>query len=106
MPNNLLHIEGKPYIVLPLQEYLEMTGQASSTLPDEVMKEISSGSTHPIKAIRKYRGMTQDELAKVTGMSRTYLTEIETKRKDGSIRALKAIATALDVDLGILASQD
>ncbi len=106
MANNLLHIEGKPYIVLPLHEYLEITGQKNGALPDEVMNRISEGREHPVKVIRKHRKMTQDDLAKSTGLSRTYLTEIETKRKDGSIRALKAIAGALDVDIGILASQD
>ncbi len=106
MGHDLLHIEGKPYIILPLQEYLEITGQKSESLPQEIMNLISEGREHAVKIIRKHRGMTQDELARATGLSRTYLTEIETRRKDGSIRALKAIAAALEADLGILASQD
>jgi len=43
--------------------------------------------------------MTQDDLANACGLSRPYLTELETGRKEGSIKSLKAIAQALNVPL-------
>ena len=43
-----------------------------------------------------------NELAKSSGISRPYLTEIETGKKDGSLRAIKALANALNVDMGVL----
>ena len=46
--------------------------------------------------------MTQADLAKAAEISRPYLTEIETGKKDGSIRALKSIAGALDVSLELV----
>jgi transcriptional regulator with XRE-family HTH domain len=46
--------------------------------------------------------MTQSDLARESGISRPYLTEIETGKKDGSVRALKALAGALHVDVGQL----
>ena len=46
--------------------------------------------------------MTQVDLAKQAGISRPYLTEIETGKKEGSIRAIKALAEALDIDIGLL----
>jgi len=47
--------------------------------------------------------MTQDDLAAAAGLSRPYLTEIETGRKEGSIKSLKSIAKALNVPLEKLA---
>ncbi len=106
MADNLLHIDGKPYVVLPLHEYLELKGQSPAGLPQEIINRISSGRDNPIRVLRKHLGMTQEELAKATGLSRTYLTEIETGRKDGSLRALKAIAGALEVDLAFLTAKN
>ena len=49
--------------------------------------------------IGDYRGLTQQQLADKCGIQRAYLAEIETGRKSGSVKTLKAIAAALDVDL-------
>ncbi|NCC21752.1 MAG: XRE family transcriptional regulator [Alphaproteobacteria bacterium] len=106
MAHDLLHIEGKPYIIMPLRDYRDLTGQRAKGLPDSVLDTLAAGQDHPVRIVRKHRGLTQEELAKTADMSRTYLTEIETRRKDGSIRALKALAAALDVDLAVLAMQD
>ncbi len=103
MKYDLLHIQGKPYVLVPLHDYREMSSSDSdSDLPDGILDQISAGEQSPIKIIRKYREMTQAELAENSGISRPYLTEIETGKKDGSIRALKALAQALEVSVGDL----
>ncbi len=99
----MLHIQGKPYVLLPLHDYREMTSSgADASLPDDILDQLSAGQDHPVKIIRKYREMTQAELAEASGISRPYLTEIETGKKDGSIRAIKALAGALEVHVGNL----
>ncbi len=104
MKYDLLHIQGKPYVLVPLHDYRELTDtNTKSQLSESILDQISARQEHPIKIIRKYRGMTQSELAEASGISRPYLTEIETGKKDGSLRAMKAIAEALDVNIGILA---
>lgn len=104
MKYDLLHIQGKPYVLVPLHDYRKMTaGMNDTQLPDSVLDEISAAQDHPIRIIRKYRGLTQANLAKKSGISRPYLTEIETGKKDGSLRAMKAIADALKVGVGDLA---
>ncbi len=104
MKYDLLHIQGKPYVLVPLHDYRELSSTDSvNNLPDDVLDHISARQDHPIKIIRKYREMTQAELAEISGISRPYLTEIETGKKDGSIRALKSIAEALGVSVGNLA---
>lgn len=103
MKYDLLHIQGKPYVLVPLHDYREMSGGANdNNLPDDVLNELAARQDHPIKVIRKYREMTQNDLAEASGISRPYLTEIETGKKDGSIRAMKAIAEALEVSVGDL----
>lgn len=103
MKYDLLHIQGKPYVLVPLHDYRDLTGGGEgSDLPDDVLDRLSAGQDHPIKIIRKFRKMTQADLSEASGISRPYLTEIETRKKDGSLRAMKAIAGALDVRVGDL----
>jgi DNA-binding XRE family transcriptional regulator len=105
MNHDLLHIQGKPYVLLPLHEYRSMTDGGiydNSGLPEEILNKISAGTESAVKIIRKYRGLTQAELANEAGLSRPYLTEIETGKKNGSIKALTYIANILDVPAGLL----
>ena len=104
MQYDIIHIAGKPHVLVPLHDYTMLkNGTAPLELPDDVLHKMALGNDNPIKVIRKFRGMTQDDLANAAGLSRPYLTEIETGRKEGSIRTLKAIAKALDVPLEKLA---
>lgn len=104
MNYDIIHIAGKPHVLVPVHDYTALKNAGSnSNLPQEVMEKLAVGNDSPIKVIRKFRGMTQGDLAEAAGISRPYLTEIETGRKDGSIRALKSIAGALDVSLEVLA---
>jgi len=101
MTYDIIHIAGKPHVLLPLHDYtiLKNAQTHESSLPVDILESIVLGKDSPIKIIRKYRGMTQDDLAQAAGLSRPYLTEIETGRKEGSIKSLKAIAKALNVPL-------
>ncbi len=104
MKYDLLHIQGKPYVLVPLHDYRNLNGAATDdNLPDDVLDALATRQDSPVKVLRLHYGLTQSELAKRAGLSRPYLTEIETGKKDGSLRALKSIAEALDVDLGVLA---
>lgn len=105
MNHDLIHIQGKPYVLVPLHEYRTMTAAASSganDLPPDVLDAVCAGQDSPVKILRKYRGLTQAELARAAGISRPYLTEIETGKKEGSVAAIKTLAQALSVDAGLL----
>lgn len=103
MKYDLLHIQGKPYVLVPLHDYRTMASSDNkSKLPDDVLDQLAAQQESPVRILRKYRGMTQASLAEQAGISRPYLTEIETGKKDGSIRAMKALAQALDVTVGSL----
>ncbi len=101
MAYDIIHVAGKPHFLIPVHEFTSIQA-ANEDLPQDVLEQLSLGKDAPIKIIRKYRGMTQADLASAAEISRPYLTEIETGRKDGSIRALKSIAGALNVSLEAL----
>lgn len=104
MKYDLLHIQGKPYVLVPLHDYRAMTGAGNdNNLPEDILDQLAAKKVSPVKILRKFRGLTQEELARKAGISRPYLTEIETRRKDGSVRAIKKIAEILEVDVGVLA---
>lgn len=105
MKYDLLHIQGKPYVLIPLHDYRAlMSGQGEhDDLPDEILDALAGRQENPVRILRKYRGLTQVDLAAAAGISRPYLAEIETGKKDGSIRAMKALAKALAVPPGLLA---
>lgn len=107
MNHDLLHIQGKPYVLLPLHEYRMMSnagisGGSADDLPEDILDAIAARQESPVKILRKYRGLTQEELAEAAELSRPYLTEIETGKKNGSVRVLTRIAEVLDVPAGLL----
>ena len=55
--------------------------------------------TLKIKELRKARGMTQEELAAIAGVSRSQFSEIESEKKPANTLRLNAIAAALGVTL-------
>ena len=54
---------------------------------------------NPIKVWREYRGLTQQALADMAGISKPYLSQIETNKRTGTKEVLLAIAKALKVTL-------
>ena len=96
MKHDLLHIQGKPFVLVPLHEYREMT-QAPDTgdavLPDTVLDALAAQQESPMRILRRHRGLTQQQLADAAGMSRPYLTEMEKGRKSGlTCVSLRAVA--------------
>lgn len=50
-----------------------------------------------LKQLRKEKGLTTNELASLVGISRSYLTQIETAKRTASTELLRKIAEAVDV---------
>lgn len=55
-----------------------------------------------IAKARKLADMTQHELSKATGLSRSYICDIENDRYMPSIKSLVSIASAIKIDLNFL----
>ena len=65
-------------------------------VPLELAKRIADGE-HPVRVWREYRGMKASELAAVANIAASYLSDIENGKKPGSIKAMKRIATVLNL---------
>ncbi len=78
--------------------YDEAVARGDEFFPIEVVDRLLGGE-NPIRVFRGHRGMTQRQLAKDVGIDPAYLSQIETGKRTGSTRVLRAIATALGVDL-------
>lgn len=72
-----------------------------AALPESVWTAIESGDS-PVRAVRKYRGMTQKDMEQATGLAQGYLSEIENGTKPGGLQTMRKIATALRVPVDLL----
>ncbi|HXI01355.1 MAG TPA: helix-turn-helix transcriptional regulator [Sphingobacteriaceae bacterium] len=55
-----------------------------------------------IKNIRKQKGLTQSEFASLSGITQTYLSQIEGNLKEPNLSTLKVISEKLNMPLPIL----
>lgn len=67
-------------------------------IPSKVAYALLDGK-NPIRVWRQYRGLTQQQLAKKVGISKPYLSQLESGKRNGTTDILKNIAQALDVGL-------
>ena len=75
--------------------------RGEESVPMELADRLLAGDS-PLRVWREHRGLTLQALADAIGTAKSYLSEIETGKKAGSIRVMKAAAAALGVDLGDL----
>lgn len=54
---------------------------------------------HRVKILRKSRGISQEDLAKQSEITRTYLTQIENGKVNPSIGKIKKISENLNISL-------
>lgn len=66
-------------------------------MPVEISTAVLAGATR-LRAIRKWKGLTQTELAERTGLAQGYISDLDTGRKTGTAETMEAIAGALAVD--------
>ncbi len=67
-------------------------------IPAEFVNRMIDGES-PVRVWRDFRGLSAKELAASAGISATYLSEIEARKKEGSVSVLKKLARALKVEL-------
>jgi len=89
-----------------LEARIEREGFAAATadyMPGELVARLVAGE-HPIRVWRAHRGLTREALAAAAGVSPSYVTEIETRRKRGSLDAMIKLAAVLRVSLDDIAA--
>jgi DNA-binding XRE family transcriptional regulator len=70
-------------------------------VPDVILRRELAGESQ-VKLWRIQRNLTQQELAGRAGISKPYLSQIETGKRQGTVETLRAIARALDVPPDVL----
>lgn len=68
-----------------------------SLVPLEVLQRVIDDDVPPLRAIREWRGLTQDELAKRAGTTKGYVSQLETGYRRPGHKLLYRLAKALDV---------
>ncbi|OWY32669.1 helix-turn-helix domain-containing protein [Herbaspirillum aquaticum] len=66
------------------------------------MNTISKRFGDKVRALRKRRGLSQEEFADLSGFDRTYVSGIERGIRNPSLIAIEKIAIALEVSLSEL----
>jgi DNA-binding XRE family transcriptional regulator len=111
--------DGHPaFAVVPWADYLELLGPDTLSdeelfdvaelareelFPAEVVDRLIAGE-NPIRVFRRYRGMTQEQLARLAGTNPVYISQIERMKRRGSLDLNRRLAKALDVDIDDLVS--
>ena len=67
-------------------------------VPAEVVERLVGGES-PVKVWREHRGLTQEDLGEQVGLSGSYLSQIESGKRDGTVRVYAALARVLGVDV-------
>jgi len=113
---------GKEFAILPM-DWLQKLVDAAEMLADVKAYDAAKGrlargedelipleiterrlaEESTVKIWREHRGMTQENLAKASGVSRPMIAAIEAGHKRGGIATLKKLAGALRIDLDHLA---
>lgn len=57
-----------------------------------------------LRSIRLERGFSQEQLASLAGLDRTYVSSCENGRRNATIRTISRLAVALEVDPATLVS--
>lgn len=112
----IIEKDGKPeYAVLPWNDYVRLTAAAEDAadaaaleafdtaddgerLPDAMVARLLDGD-NPVRVWRGHRGMKGKDLAAAAGIQPSYLSQIETGDREGSLAVLRRIAAALGCTL-------
>jgi DNA-binding XRE family transcriptional regulator len=114
-----IKMNGKPaYAVLPVEDYNRLVSAAAGTANEadylEIMAAIKSGkdetfpadfvgrlieSDSPLREWRKYRGMTQVDLANSSGLSQSAIAQIEAGKRNPTVETARKFANALNCDI-------
>lgn len=118
MSVQIIERDGNPeWAVIPYKDYLKLVEKAEmlqdisdyddaidavekgeELIPSEVTYAILDGA-NPIRVWRNHRGLTQKQVSDAAGISKPYLSQIESGKRTGTAEVLTAIANALDLTI-------
>jgi DNA-binding XRE family transcriptional regulator len=126
MSVQIIKKDGRPeWAVIPYEEYQRLLEAAEMLRDvrdyDEVKAALVRGEEelvpaaitdallageNPLRVWREYRGLTQQQVAAEAGISKSYLSQLESGQRKGTAEVLRAIARALNVSLDDLVASE
>ena len=118
MSVQIIEKNGRPeWAVVPYEEYQRLVAEAEmlqdvrdydeaklaiangeELIPSQVTYALLDGE-NPLRVWREYRGLTQQQVAAAAGISKPYLSQLESGQRKGTTEVLQAVAKALNVSL-------
>lgn len=121
VPQTFTTPDGTAMVVLPAADFERLLAQADElgdlvearaalarlaegegTMPGPVLDAMMDEGLSPLAAWRRFRGLTQVELARRAGLSQVWVARIEAGAGYGSQKTRRALAKALDAPLWTL----
>jgi DNA-binding XRE family transcriptional regulator len=118
MSVQIIEKNGRPeYAVVPYKEYQRLVAEAEMLQDvrdyDEAKLAIANGEElipsrvtyalldgeNPLRVWREYRELTQQQVAEAAGISKPYLSQLESGQRKGTAEVLQAISKVLNVSL-------
>ncbi|HVM80802.1 MAG TPA: helix-turn-helix transcriptional regulator [Stellaceae bacterium] len=112
--HKIVEERGKRFVLVPEKTYDRMLedledledirafdrakAKRQESVPLEVVKRLVAGE-NPMRVWREYRKLTQQQLADKAGISKPYLSQLETGAREASVGVVRRLAAALRVDL-------
>lgn len=90
--------EDRAELALSLAVLRGIAGGTVETVPQAVLERLAAGEA-PLRVWREHRGLTLAALGEAAGLSQPFLSQIETGKREPTVKTLLALAKALEVDL-------
>ena len=86
-----------------LQDLLRVNEVMAKTRPEDwlpvALVKRSIAGEHPVRIWREHRGLSLAALAKRAAVPQGYLSEIENRKKPGSVAAFRALSKVLEIPI-------
>lgn len=118
MKVQVIEKEGKPeFAVLPYDDYenllqrledledaqalKEYRANPGESFPAEIADRLLEGE-NPVRVFRDYRGLSQRALAEKVNVTVAHVSQIESGKRECSVKLLRALSRTLEVDMELL----
>ncbi len=113
MGHKTIERQGKRFVLIPERTYGRMIedldnlddirayDRAVATPQELVPADVADrliARENPLRVWRRYRGLTQQQLARKARISKPYLSQLESGAREASLSVLKRLAAALKLD--------
>jgi len=112
--HKIIEQRGKRFVLVPERTYDRMREELEDLddirafdrakakpkdfIPGEIVTRRVDGE-NPVRIWREYRKLTQQQLADKAGISKPYLSQLETGARRASVSVIKRLAAALEADV-------